>query len=255
MRAQHAPSTLARHARCSAVLALPFCRAASSTRCAIRASSLDFITWCREPQPPGGVGSGPTAVLRLPLGPEPIHAACMPRACHHVHAIHICACYTHAVHMAHVTEAPRLSKAREVRHRRRRARRCARRCARRRTEGYVPRIVHGAAVTRQRAELGRHRGELWVRACKGRAAVARVPVPLRRPVQCGVSSTTVCVHCAHAPRTHRARTTAHAPHVCCGYTCSSSTAAGLYSRQFSRHSLSHIGLQPLTYRVAGLYSR
>ena len=46
--AQHAPSTLARQARCSAVLALPFCRAASSTRCAIRASSLGFITWCRE---------------------------------------------------------------------------------------------------------------------------------------------------------------------------------------------------------------
>ena len=56
--AQHAPSTLARQARCSAVLALPFCRAASSTRCAIRASSLGFITWCREPQPPGGLGLG-----------------------------------------------------------------------------------------------------------------------------------------------------------------------------------------------------
>ena len=58
IRAQHAPSTLARQARCSAVLALPFCRAASSTRCAIRASSLGFITWCREPQPPGGLGLG-----------------------------------------------------------------------------------------------------------------------------------------------------------------------------------------------------
>ena len=56
--AQHAPSTLARQARCSAVLALPFCRAASSTRCAIRASSLGFITWCREPQPPRGLGLG-----------------------------------------------------------------------------------------------------------------------------------------------------------------------------------------------------
>ena len=100
MRAQHAPPTLARQARCSAVLALPFCRATSSTRCAIRASSLGLITWCREPQPPGGVGSGQTAVRGL-TGPEPImhmHMH-MPRA-YRVHAVQMsCACYKHAVHM------------------------------------------------------------------------------------------------------------------------------------------------------------
>ena len=223
-----------------------------------------------------GWGSGLQRWRGLPLGPEPVHAAaCMSRACRvygvcmprawRVHATYttrahiLCICGAYMVHKAHIAKAPRLSKAREVRHRWRRARHRARRraCrrARRRAERHMPRIVRGAAVAWQRAELGRHRSELRVRACEGRAAVARVPVPLRRPVQCGVSSTTVCVHCAHAPRTHRARTTAHAPHVCCGYTCSSSTAAGLYSRQFSRHSLSHIGLQPLTYRVAGLYSR
>ena len=156
-----------------------------------------------------------------------------------------CACYTHAVHMAHVTEAPRLSKAREVRHRRRRARRCARRCARRRTEGYVPRIVHGAAVTRQRAELGRHRGELWVRACKGRAAVARVPVPLRRPAQCGVQP-----RCACTAHTHHRTCTAHASrvlklHVLQLHGCRSVLAVG-----FARRPLTHIGLQPLAHRVA-----
>jgi hypothetical protein len=79
------------------VLALPFCRATSSTRCAIRASSLGLITWCREPQPPGGVGSGQTAVRGL-TGPEPImhmHMH-MPRA-YRVHAVQIC--HVHAIHM------------------------------------------------------------------------------------------------------------------------------------------------------------
>ena len=60
MLAQHALSTLARQARCSAVLVLPFCRAASSTRRAMRASSRALITWYREPQRSGG-GAGPTA--------------------------------------------------------------------------------------------------------------------------------------------------------------------------------------------------
>ena len=51
-------------------------------------------------------------------------------------------------HMTHVMEAPRPSKAREVRNRRRRPRRCARRRARRRGKGHVPRIVRGPAVAR-----------------------------------------------------------------------------------------------------------
>ena len=171
-----------------------------------------------------------------------VHVAC---ACCMCMCMCMAACYTHAVHMAHVTEAPRLSKAREVRHRRRRARRCARRCARRRTEGYVPRIVRGAAVTRQRAELGRHRGELRVRACKGRAAVARVPVPLRRPAQCGVQP-----RCACTAHTHHRTCTAHASrvlqlHVLQLHGCRSVLAVG-----FARRPLTHIGLQPLAHRVA-----
>jgi hypothetical protein len=151
------------------------------------------------------------------------HAACIPRACGADVMCMLYTCGAYAVHMAHVTEAPRLSKAREVRHRRRRTRRCARR----RTEGHVPRIVRGAAVTRQRAELGRHRSELRVRACEGRAAVARVPIPLRRPAQCGVQPQCTCT--AHTQRACTVHCTAHA-RVCCGYKCSSSTAAGLYSR-------------------------
>ncbi len=184
MRAQQALSTLARQARCSAVLALPFCRAASSTRCAIRASSLGFITWCREPQPPRGVGVGPTAVARpsIRTGARAcrVHGVCMLYT-QHVHMLCICGAYM--VHKAHVAEAPRLSKAREMRHRRRRARHRARHRARRRAERHVPRIVRGAAVAWQRAELGSHRSELRVRACEGRAAIARVPVPLRRPAR------------------------------------------------------------------------
>ena len=54
------------------------------------------------------------------------------------------ACY----HVTHVMEAPRPSKSREVRNRRRRPRRCARRRARRRGKGHVPRIVRGPAVAR-----------------------------------------------------------------------------------------------------------
>ena len=173
--------------------------------------------------------------------------------CHHMPA-HATVCY----HVTYVMEAPRPSKAREVRNRRRRPRRCARRRARRRGKGHVPRIVSGPAVARERAELGRHRSELRVRAREGRAAVARVPVPLRRPAQCGVQLPSAsAVPRAH---THRARTTAHARHmhrVCCGYRwrCSTPTAAGLCSRP-SRHSTaSHTRVAaPSTYG-RGLYSR
>ena len=59
--------------------------------------------------------------------------------CHHMPP-HATVCY----HVTHVMEAPRPSKAREVRNRRRRPRRCARR----RGKGHVPRIVRGPAVAR-----------------------------------------------------------------------------------------------------------
>ena len=63
--------------------------------------------------------------------------------CHHMPA-RATVCY----HVTYVMEAPRPSKAREVRNRRRRPRRCARRRARRRGNGHVPRIVRGPAVAR-----------------------------------------------------------------------------------------------------------
>ena len=213
----------------------------------------------------GRVGPGPTAVARPPIGTGAHACMCActractcTAACMLWHTIRercmcgaygsrhrsVCYCYhmpphaTVCYHMAHVMEAPRPSKAREVRNRWRRPRRCARRRARRRGKGHVPRIVRGPAVARQRPELGRHRSELRVRACEGCAAVARVPVPLRRPARCGVQLPSASA----VPRTHTrgARTTAHARHmhrVCCGYgwRCSSTTAAGLCSR-LSRHS-------------------
>ena len=163
----------------------------------------------------------------------------------------VCYCYhmpphaTVCYHMAHVMEAPRPSKAREVRNRWRRPRRCARRRARRRGKGHVPRIVRGPAVARQRPELGRHRSELRVRACEGCAAVARVPVPLRRPAQCGVQP-----RCACTAHTHHRTCTAHASrvlrlHVLQLHGCRPVLAVG-----FARRPLTHIGLQPLAHRVA-----